>query len=522
MDAPVALAADYEVQGETALQAYEVASPWGASVLDRRRLMQTLGLRADNLQGAARPGEASYGIVLKLRVDADFGLNARVGGNAETDRATSDGARYVPGLEPAPLDLMYGYVEGRNLAHGWLGFRIGRQYVTDVLGWWSFDGALVRVTTPFYVKVEAYGGFEQRGGLPLSSSRYEAQGVWRGSHSGFGGDGQPRATDYPSFQEAQPAPAFGAALETAGPSWIHGRLTYRRVYNTGSSMTQQFPEPGGGYRVIKGTRLSQEKLGYAAEVSKASLGALKGSFAYDLYSQIVGSYTASAEAYLGQRATVGVDLDYYVPTFDADSIWNWFTHDPITTATGRATVQLTRRADVAASGGVRLWSAQGDPNTFGQGEVEACRAGLPSDACQSLDPASPSVKAFARAESRRESTSTLDVLANLSGRYRFGSGDIGARGMIQTGESGHRGGGELQGEKRLDGGRYAIGARASLYDWADPLRPDRDATSFGYVLGFGYRPAHVAKVRLEWEHDMNRLVGQRFRVVAMLDLLVMR
>jgi hypothetical protein len=458
--------------------------------------MQTLGLRADNLQGAHRPGEASYGVVLKLRVDADFGLSTSTGGNAETTYATGDGVHYVPGLAPAPLDLMYGYVEGRDLARGWLGFRLGRQYMTDVLGWWSFDGGLLRVTTPFYVKAEIYGGFEQRGGLPLSSSRYEAQGVWRGSHAGFGGAGQPALTDYPSFQEAEPAPAFGAALETSGPSWVHGRLVYRRVYNTGSSITQQFPEPGGGYRVVKGTRLSQEKLGYAAEVSKASLGALKGSFAYDLYSQLVGSWSGGVEAYLGERATVGADVDYYVPTFDADSIWNWFTRSPITTATGRVAVQLSKRVNVAASGGVRLWSAEGDPESFGQGQLEKA--------------------------DRREETMTLDVLGNASGRYRFGSGDVGARGMLQTGERGHRVGGELSGEKRLDGGRYAVGARTSLYDWADPLRPDRDATSFGYVLGFGYRPAHVANVRIEWEHDMNRLVGQRFRVVALLDLLVMR
>ncbi len=58
--------------------------------------------------------------------------------------------------------------------------------MSDVLGWWSFDGALLRVTTPYYVQLEAYGGLEQRGGLPLSTSRFERQGIWRGSHRGFG------------------------------------------------------------------------------------------------------------------------------------------------------------------------------------------------------------------------------------------------------------------------------------------------------------------------------------------------
>ncbi len=60
----------------------------------------------------------------------------------------------------------------------------------------------------------------------------------------------------------------------------------------------------------------------------------------------------------------------------------------------------------------------------------------------------------------------------------------------------------------------------SLYNWEDPLRPDRGATSFGYVLGAGYRPGEVADFKIEWEHDMNRLVGQRFRVVGLVNLRV--
>ncbi len=32
----------------------------------------------------------------------------------------------------------------------------------------------------------------------------------------------------------------------------------------------------------------------------------------------------------------------------------------------------------------------------------------------------------------------------------------------------------------------------------------------------------VAEFRLEWEHDMNRLVGQRYRVLALINLLVLK
>jgi hypothetical protein len=519
-----ASAADVEVEATTAVQAYEVASPWGDPILERRRLMQTLALGVYNIQGQYTPGEADYAVVLKLRLDADFGVNAHLEGpdaGAETNYDRGRGARFLPGYEAAPLDLMYAYVEGRNLGGGWLGFRVGRQYLTDVLGWWSFDGGLVRLTTPFFAQVELYGGLEQRGGLPLSTPRFERQGIWRGSHTGFGTEpGQPSVVDYPSYQYTTMAPAFGAALESNGPSFAHGRFSYRRVYNLGTSIPQQFPDPGGGYRTAKGMRLSQERLGYAADANLPSVGGIKGGFAYDLYNQLVGSAYGGIEVYLGSRVTVGADADYFVPTFDADSIWNWFTHSPVSTFTGRTSIDITEEIDVSASGGARLWTTEGDPDEFRDGQ---CAAAVPPVTCVDGVLVNPDVvEAYTRNEENRGAAVTVDALANLAARYRLRSAEVGLRGMLQAGERGRRVGGDLLGEKRLDGGRYALGTRLSLVDWEDPLRPDRSATSFGYVLGAGWNPGQIADVKLEWEHDMNRLVGHRFRVVGFVNLRVAR
>ncbi|WP_437727888.1 hypothetical protein [Sorangium sp. So ce861] len=520
-----AAAADFEVQSTTGVQAYEVASPWGATNIERRRLLQTLGLAVYNIQGDSVPGEADYSATVRLRLDADFGVNGHLEGvqqGGETDYSVAGGSRYIPGLREAPLDLMYAYFEGRNVASGWLGFRVGRQYVSDVLGWWSFDGALLRVTTPYYVQIEAYGGLEQRGGLPLSTSRFEAQGMWRGSHRGFGDDRTlpGSAADYPAFQEAKIAPAFGVALESAGPSFLHGRLTYRRVYNVGTAITQQFPDADGDVQTTDGSRISQERLGYAADVNVPDLGGLKGGVTYDLYNERVGAFYGGLDVYAGSRVTLGADVDYFVPTFDADSIWNWFTHAPITTITGRAAVDITREVDLAAWGGTRLWMAEGNPEEFGAGQCEVARLGPDCVGTTALDPSDGALEDYARDEENRATTMTTDVLANLAGRYRTRTSLVELRGMLQTGERGRRTGADLSGEKRLHGQRYALGARVSLYNWADPLRPDRDATSFGYVLGAGYRPGEFADFKLEWEHDMNRLVGQRFRVVGLVNLRV--
>ena len=207
----VARAAEVELQATSAIQAYDVTDPWGDVILQRRRFLQTLGLSVFNLQGPTRPGTADYRIVVRMRLDSDFGVNSTLppqqsGGETQYVTASGNGIRFIPGVADNPIDLMVGYVEGRNLAKGIFGFRLGRQYVADVLGYWSFDGGLLRVTTPFHFQLEVYGGLEQRGGLPLSTSRFEQQGVWRGNHAGFGsGVDTPNAETYPSFLNAEPA-----------------------------------------------------------------------------------------------------------------------------------------------------------------------------------------------------------------------------------------------------------------------------------------------------------------------------
>lgn len=480
-----------EVYAESAAQGYAVTSPWGAPSVARRRFLQTLGLGVYDLQGDYVPGGPQIFVKLRVRLDADFGI--------ADDELVYDPSsrRFVPNLYRAPVDLMYGYVEGRNLARGWLGFRLGRQYVTDALGWWAFDGGLVRLTTPVFFAIDVYGGLEERGGLPLSTPRFEQNGIWRGDRTGFD------PSFYPQFQKASIAPAWGVALESAGVNWVHGRLDYRKVWNTGESVVTMVPDPlTGTYAKVDETRVSSERLGYAFDASAAKLGGVKGGIVYDFYDAWVTSYYGSLDWYATPDVTVGVDYDYFKPTFDADSIFNFFAHEPMRTVTGRGAWTVSRRFDVAASGGVRRFYTEGDPASY--------------------DPIT-----------NRDTTQTAltDVLGNAAVRYRWPSGDAGLRGMWETGDRGHREGADLYGEQRFLGGRYLVEGRTSLYDFEDSLRDDPtndrsgrggSVTSFSYVVGGGFRPAKAANVLVEWQHDMNRIVGQRYRVLAVLDVLVTR
>jgi hypothetical protein len=481
-----ARAVDPEITSDTAAQFYEVRSPTGETVIARRRLVTTLGVAAyDRIDQADDSQAPSLTFRARLRYDADYG------GSAGETEVTNYG-RLVPGFSRGPVDLMYGYVEGRRFLKGWLGFRAGRQYVTDALGWWSFDGGLVKVTTPYYLAVEAYGGLEQRGGMPLSTPRFERDGIWRGDRTGFD------PTLYRSFQENDVAPAYGVALESAGFTWLHGRLSYRRVHNTGTSNVTQFADGLREPTSYEGTRVSQERIGYAADGSLPNLGGVKAGFAYDLYVARMANVFASIDGYVSKRVTLSLDYDYFVPTFDGDSIWNVFLAMPMNDLGLRASWETTDRLSLAGGLRGRAFQVQTEPETLER-------------------PTSPNQLA----DANYYPSSALDPMggANLAARYRFGEGSLGARGAADVARSGDRVGMDVFGERTLET-RYVFSGRAGLWHWDDKLRPERDALSFGYVTGVGYKLFPRSLALVEFEHNVNRIAGQRFRVMLWLTLAV--
>lgn len=482
-----ARAAEPELTTESAAQFYELRSPTGETAVSRRRFLMTVGVAGyDLLDADGDPRRPQLTFRARLRYDADYG------GDASETIPTSYG-RLVPGFDRGPVDLMYGYVEGRRFLDGWLGFRLGRQYVVDALGWWSFDGGLVSVTTPFFVKAEAYAGLEQRGGMPLSSPRWEREGVWRGDRTGY----DPRL--WPSFQANDVAPAYGAAIESAGVSWIHGRLTYRRVQNTGTSNVTQFPTSTPPV-VVDGSRVSQERLGYAVDVNVGTVAGAKAGFAYDLYARRMGNAFASVDAYLARRVTLSADWDYYVPTFDGDSIWNFFLAMPMNDLALRGTFDATDHVTVASAVRTRLFQVD---TTSPASDVERAANGLSS------------------AGYAPSSAVTPLGGGDLWARWRFGDGSLGARAAADVASGGRRLGADVHGD-RLLAARYVLRGRVGAWRWEDDQRPDRDATNVGYVVGAGYKLAARSDALAEFQHDMNRLVGSRYRVMLWLTLAVNR
>ncbi len=480
-----ALAVDPEITSDTTAQFYDVRSPSGQTIVPRRRLTSTVGVATYDLlprpsmlsPDYARGGiEAELLFRARLRYDADYGAHPG-------EAAANDYDRLVPGFSRGPVDLMYGYLEGRRFFGGWFGFKLGRQYTSDALGWWSFDGGSVRATTPYFFAVELLGGLEQRGGLPLSTPRFERDGVWRGNRTGYD------ASLYPSFQPSDVAPAMGAAIESAGFTLFHGRLSYRRVYNTGSSNVSSFASGLTRPVSVDGMRISQERIGYAVDASKAELGGVKAGFSYDLHVARTSTIFASLDAYATKRLTLSVDYDYYAPTYDGDSIWNFFVGNPMNDLALRAAWNATD--SIALSGGSNVRAFQEETAASNS----STSLNLAPDA--SLYPSSGA---------------SFDGGGFLAARHRRGQNSEGVRANALFGREGHRAGAEIFAE-RVVYGRTSLLGRASLFDWADRLRPGREATSVGLVAGLGYRVSPRARTQIEYQVDTNRLVGIRSRVV---------
>ncbi len=483
-----ARAADVEVSSNTTTQFYDMRSPTGETIVSRRRFTTSLGVAAYNLW-FERPLDGSLGPELsfraRMRYDADYGASS-----AEEDAGNY--ARYTPGFTRGPVDLMYGYVEGRRFFKGWLGFKLGRQYTTDALGWWSFDGASVKVTTPVFVAVEAYGGLEVRGGMPLSTPRWEREGVWRGDRSNFD------PSMYPSYQPSDVAPAIGVAAESAGVSWLHGRLSYRRVLNTGEVNTSQFASGLTTPVTYNGSRVSSERLGYSIDATHADYGGFKGGLAYDMYLAKFASVFASVDAFVTRRLTLSLDYDFYQPTFDADSIWNFFASEPMNDFGIRGVYDASEKLSLSGSAHARMYNVRtsSDSNT-----------------------SSPNITSQVNPNYYPSNGTPFDEGGTLGARYRSGAGIYGARATGNFGDGGDRAGGEIYGERTVET-RYLFSARTSLFQWEDKLRPDRSATSFAYMAGVGYIFAPRARASFEFDHSMNRLVGQRFRGMLWLTVAV--
>jgi hypothetical protein len=232
------------------------------------------------------------------------------------------------------------------------------------------------------------------------------------------------------------------------------------------------------------------------------LGGVKAGIVYDFYNAEMTNLYATVDAYAGKKVTLSADYDYYVPTYDADSIWNFFAGEPMSDLGVRANVNVTDRLSVAGGGHLRITEVQTGPLDPGAGSAYSPYPNYA--AIQSIYPTNGH---------------PFDEGGNLSARWRTGETRVTLRGSGNWGAEGDRVGADIAGEHVFET-RYVASLRTGVWQWEDKLQPDRSTTSFNYVLGVGYRFTQRSRALIEWEHDMNGLVGQRFRLMLWLTVAV--
>jgi hypothetical protein len=296
------------------------------------------------------------------------------------------------------------------------------------------------------------------------------------------------------------APAYGVAVESHNVEWMHARVSYRQVVNRDRVLATTLFDSQAEPEMIDESRVSTERVGASLFLTERDLGSVNGRAVYDLYNQLLSEHAAGLSWYLNERMTLSLEYDYFMPTFDGDSIFNWFTHRGMTTWLGRGSWRLARRVDLSTSAGLRQFRTEGDPDEHAEQLVQSSAAPL----------------------DRSQAGTVTDALGSAALRYGWGPGSVLVNGRGEGGGSGHSLGGDVTARQRFGGGYFDTLVIVSLYDWHNALRAGRDATSFGYVLGGGVSPGPGTRLGVEWEHDINRLVGQRFRVLGTISVATSR
>ena len=297
-----AAAYDFSIDLRTIGQGYQVrrfAADGRNELLSRRRLTQYMDVAVFDLAPARWRGDDGDRNLIyfdaSLRLDSDFGgyLLGRPGGSDE-----------IRELKQSQLDILYAFVGGRNIG-GRVDFELGRQIHFDLVDFFAYDGAdvIAHVTRNF--SVQAYGGTEVRGELPLSAPIYELDGTSAGSR-----DPATRPT-----QNEMLRPLVGVAVaggRDGGP--LTARLAYRRVW---SATADQLPdEPSSG--------VNDEKLSLTANAAWRNRVYLAGGLRFNLLLGEFDDEQLMVKVRTRGRQWLTLEHSYLAPSFDGDSIWNVF------------------------------------------------------------------------------------------------------------------------------------------------------------------------------------------------------
>lgn len=408
-----AAASEYSVDARTIVQGLELRSIRLAGVpmtLSRRRFTQQLSLDIFDIGDLAAKRKRRRGPTISftsfLRIDHDFGDWTM--GSLDVDGRAIDAVDAIPELTSSSLalDLMYAYVAIEGLGDGAVDLKLGRQVELDQLDGWAYDGANVRIHAPGPIAVEIAGGLRVRDASPLGPAVYELDGTAGGRCREFvegatPGEGRwaiidrsrvPGDSPFTSDldycpQREQLMPTFGVAVETEGLRAIHARLSYRTsmsptVRVIGEVDRLDFPDVGLYPNHPRKWNTDEERVGALVSglVDRGAARVIPWAGArWSLLHGLIDQAMIGVKLRRGDHA-IAPEVARSVPTFDGDSIFNVFAHEPA--LDGRVTWTYGRHARAGAwarryeLGGADPYAFAGGVTAGGQWDVRAVRLRL--------------------------------------------------------------------------------------------------------------------------------------------------
>jgi hypothetical protein len=363
---------EFWLHTETIGQAYDVpqytlAGPY--LLLARRRITQTLALRIDDVGDLAAARRKSrlperglrVSLQMYLRVDHDFG-DFTSGQMILPGPIVRDALDVIPelGQSVAALDLMYGYVQLDGLLDDKLRVQLGRVLADDGWGATAIDGAGARYAVAGPIEVGATAGLRVRASSPLGNAAYELDGTSgagceeyiAGATPGTGSwqlidrnrtiTNSTLSSDYeycPQRDVAQPS--VGVTIAAVHLKHLSAELGYRRTWSDtvealgpaqGVDQPTQPLYPSEFPGELPATGVNEERVYGRVQGRFDAAGVELAPYADARYS-VVDALFDRADAGVRVHAGGSViepSIEYFYPTFDADSIFNAFSIEPTT------------------------------------------------------------------------------------------------------------------------------------------------------------------------------------------------
>jgi hypothetical protein len=372
----------------------------------RRRYTQMLALRITDVGDLAatrrRQRLPDRGVTIGwqsyLRLDHDFGSFSS-GRIALAPAVRRDAIDVIPELAEsvAALDLLYGHVMVEGIADDRVHVNLGRMLLDDGWGTFGVDGITVRGELPLPVAIDVAGGLRVRARSPLGLSTFELDGT-----SGAGcqeyvegptpGTGTWKLIDrdrrinnarLASDLEVCPQrdmrqPTLGVALSTLHTRRWGAQVGYRRTWSDTVGLIDDpsrfdFPDTGlypDELGQAPASGVNEERL-YARAHAVLRAGAFTLSpYANARFSLLHAAFDRADTGVRVKRGKHAVEpsVEYFLPTFDGDSIFNAFSVEPTTDARLGYTFDGTVR--MRASAWLRRY-AHGDATSSYAGGADA-------------------------------------------------------------------------------------------------------------------------------------------------------